>query len=62
MPAEIVKTLAEIAAHNSPSDCWVVIHGQVYDVTEFLTRHPGGAQRECGFFAFVLGVELLAHS
>ncbi|KAL2823629.1 FMN-dependent dehydrogenase-domain-containing protein [Aspergillus cavernicola] len=33
----------EIAQHNSEQSCWVIIHGKVYDVTEFLPHHPGGA-------------------
>lgn len=33
---------AEIAKHNSPTSCWLVIHGKVYDVTNFLDQHPGG--------------------
>lgn len=36
-------TLAEIARHASPSDCWLLISGAVYDVTSYLGRHPGGA-------------------
>lgn len=32
----------EVAKHNSKEDCWVIIHGQAYDVTEFLPNHPGG--------------------
>ncbi|CAK3826447.1 probable L-lactate dehydrogenase (cytochrome) [Lecanosticta acicola] len=32
----------EIAKHNSREDCWVIIHGKAYDVTEFLPEHPGG--------------------
>ena len=31
-----------VAAHNSASSCWVIIHGRAYDVTEFLPEHPGG--------------------
>ncbi|EEQ90602.1 L-lactate dehydrogenase (cytochrome), variant 2 [Blastomyces dermatitidis ER-3] len=34
----------EVAKHNSPDSCWVVLYGKVYDVTEFLPHHPGGAQ------------------
>lgn len=33
----------EVQKHNSASDCWVVIDGKVYDVTEFISMHPGGA-------------------
>jgi cytochrome-b5 reductase len=34
---------AELETHRSPSDCWVAIHGNVYDVTHWLNDHPGGA-------------------
>ena len=32
----------QVAKHNHDKDCWVVIHGRVYDVTEFKEEHPGG--------------------
>ncbi|KAK4515890.1 uncharacterized protein ATC70_010848 [Mucor velutinosus] len=35
-------TLADVAKHNKPDDCWVVVNGQVLDVTDFLPDHPGG--------------------
>merc|ERR1719198_317539 len=35
-------TLEEVAKHTSKSDCWVVVAGQVLDVTKFLSEHPGG--------------------
>ncbi|KAF9821918.1 hypothetical protein IEO21_00348 [Rhodonia placenta] len=39
-----VWSLSEVARHNSPSSCWVIISDRVYDVTEFLPEHPGGAK------------------
>ncbi|OQE47026.1 hypothetical protein PENCOP_c001G01104 [Penicillium coprophilum] len=36
-------TSQEISRHNNQASCWVVIHGAVYDVTDFLDSHPGGA-------------------
>jgi fatty acid desaturase/cytochrome b involved in lipid metabolism len=35
-------TLDDIAKHNTPKDCWVALHGNVYDLTKFLPTHPGG--------------------
>ncbi|XP_078434743.1 uncharacterized protein LOC144705788 [Wolffia australiana] len=32
----------EVTRHTSAKDCWVVIHGKVYDVSQFLSDHPGG--------------------
>ncbi|PWY65298.1 mitochondrial cytochrome b2 [Aspergillus heteromorphus CBS 117.55] len=35
---------AEVAKHNTPESCWVILYGKVYDVTDFLSEHPGGAR------------------
>ncbi|CAH2044721.1 unnamed protein product [Thlaspi arvense] len=37
-----VFTLEEVSQHSSSQDCWIIIHGKVYDVTKFLDDHPGG--------------------
>lgn len=31
----------EIVKHDKPGDCWVVIHGKVYDLSNFVKIHPG---------------------
>jgi cytochrome b involved in lipid metabolism len=35
-------SLDEIAKHNSSEDCWIIVDGKVYDVTEYIDEHPGG--------------------
>lgn len=37
-------TISPVAKHNSPNDCWVVLYGDVWDVSEFLPSHPGGSK------------------
>lgn len=33
-------TLAEVARHSTPEDCWMAIGGKVYDLTAYLPDHP----------------------
>jgi cytochrome b involved in lipid metabolism len=45
-------TLADIAEHATPEDCWTTIDGLVYDLSPYIAqaRHPGGAAilESCG--------------
>ena len=45
-----VYAAAEVADHNSASDCWTIINGSVFDITSYVPRHPGGDEilRACG--------------
>lgn len=36
-------TVEELQKHTSAESVWVAINGKVYDLTGFLSRHPGGA-------------------
>ena len=35
-------TMAQVKANNSASSCWSVINGNVYDLTSWISGHPGG--------------------
>ncbi|KAF2855230.1 mitochondrial cytochrome-like protein b2 [Plenodomus tracheiphilus IPT5] len=35
---------AEVAQHNTAESCWVILYGNVYDVTRFIPEHPGGSK------------------
>lgn len=37
-------TRQEVAGHKELNDCWIVVHGEVYNVTSWLKKHPGGAR------------------
>ncbi|KAJ6127181.1 cytochrome b5 [Penicillium sp. IBT 18751x] len=37
-------TLAEVTAHNTKKDLYMVIHDKVYDCTSFVDEHPGGEE------------------
>jgi cytochrome b involved in lipid metabolism len=34
-------TIAVIATHNTPDDCWVIINNKVYSLSNYLNLHPG---------------------
>ncbi|CAG8784098.1 6395_t:CDS:1, partial [Dentiscutata erythropus] len=35
-------TWQELAKHNKHDDAYVAVRGKVYDITNFIERHPGG--------------------
>ncbi len=43
-PGAKTISLALVAKHNTASDCWQAISGNVYDFTPFLNQHPAGAE------------------
>ena len=39
-PSGISST--EVAAHASRESCWSIVNGNVYDLTSWIPKHPGG--------------------
>lgn len=46
-------TMNDLSLHANSSDCWLLIDGLVYDVTNFVNGHPGGESitQGCGLDA-----------
>jgi cytochrome b involved in lipid metabolism len=38
-----VYTAEEVAQHCTRDDLWIILRGRVFDVTDYIQRHPGGA-------------------
>jgi len=41
---DVDHTVAEVATHSMPADCWTIVNGEVYNVTSWISKHPGGSQ------------------
>ena len=37
-------TLEEVVQSRGTEVCWIIIRGNVYDVTNWLDEHPGGEE------------------
>lgn len=44
-PEGLILTMADVEMNDSEESCWSVIDGQVYDLTDWISKHPGGASR-----------------
>jgi cytochrome b involved in lipid metabolism len=42
-PSDGGITVAEVLKHNTVSDCWSVVNGNVYNLTSYVSNHKGGA-------------------
>jgi len=42
--AETVYTFADVQKHATQQDCWSIVNGGVYNLTNFIPRHEGGSK------------------
>ncbi|KAA8649138.1 hypothetical protein EYZ11_011720 [Aspergillus tanneri] len=43
MPDKKLVSVQQVSQNNTAELCWIVVNNQVWDVTDFLEEHPGGA-------------------
>ena len=55
-------TMETVAKHNSTYDNWLVVNNSVYDVTNWLLKHPGGARILDHYSGSDCTVSVLFHS
>ncbi len=56
-PSISVVSIDDYENHKSPEDCWVLIDGKVYDITQYIkdSSEPEKIAPFCGSFAFEEG-------
>jgi cytochrome b involved in lipid metabolism len=56
---------SDVAMHATRDDCWYILYNQVYDFTNYIDLHPGGARnvfQECGTDATSVYVNQRKHN
>ena len=41
--SDLAITVETVAEHATSGDCWTIINGNVYDLTQWISGHPGGS-------------------
>lgn len=50
--SELQISSAELGKHSTRKDCWVAVHSKVWDLTDFIDEHPGGAKSKSNSIPF----------
>tara|TARA_B100001250_G_C19771568_1_gene777407 strand:+ start:1463 stop:1717 length:255 start_codon:yes stop_codon:yes gene_type:complete len=37
-------SIKEVSKHNNEYDCWLIAHNKIYNVTDFIEKHPIGSK------------------
>jgi NAD(P)H-flavin reductase/cytochrome b involved in lipid metabolism len=45
----VLLSTDEVATHNTPESSWIIFDGNVYDITHFISTHPGGENILLGY-------------
>lgn len=48
---KLVLSMDELSKHNTKDNCWLLISGNIYNITSFFGSHPGGnriMEKTCG--------------
>jgi len=40
--SEVSYTIQEVATHDEATDCWTIVDDIVYNITDYVAKHPGG--------------------
>jgi cytochrome b involved in lipid metabolism len=48
-----VFSVADVASHSSKDDLYIIVDGDVYDLTKFQTEHPGMHPPQAGDHACI---------
>lgn len=41
-PNDFQYTIEDVGKHNKEDDCWTILNGRIYDVSQYAKVHPGG--------------------
>jgi len=59
-PSKRTYSLKEVEEHKTWGDCWTVLDGEVYDISDWVDTHPGGSVIRLALGRYVSLCKLMA--